>query len=588
MQNSYDEKITRRLFFSMVPVQILMVLSGGINVIIDGFFASNLIGPDAMAVTGLYGPLAKILDTINALMFVGAQILCGKYLGENMQKKAKNIFTLDTLTMIILGTVGTLLFFFVPGIPAAICIKSDNVLYYDLITYLKGIAIGVIPFFLATQFTSFMQLEKKEKRGYIAIAGMFVSNSILDYVFIKVLDMGIFGLGLATALSNWVALLLLGSHFLTKKAVFRFSLAGIRIRDLIDIVKNGLPGAGSQFLIAIRGIILNNLIAGFGGNDGLAAFAAVGTFGYVYWAVPAGMTSAMITLASVYTGEQDKNAIRVLMKIYLRKAIPIVLGASLVMSALSYPMTLLFFHDRTSPVFMMTLIGFALFPLSSPFSTFIVGIRDLWRCMNHPAAVTTIVIGDGILFVIALSFPLGYLLGMTGIWIAQVAGCAALALFILILAWIMGRKFPTSIDDLCCFPEDFGVSDDKRLGLSIHNMSEVINISDTVIKFCRGLDIDEATAMRAGLCIEELAGNIVEHSFSKKSNSVVDIAVVQTDDGLVIKFKDNCAPFNPSECETIFAPNDPSHNIGLRLVSRICKQMDYQALLGLNVFSITL
>lgn len=51
MNNRYDEKITRRLFFSMVPIQILMVMCGGVNVIIDSAFASNLIGPGAMAVS---------------------------------------------------------------------------------------------------------------------------------------------------------------------------------------------------------------------------------------------------------------------------------------------------------------------------------------------------------------------------------------------------------------------------------------------------------------------------------------------------------------------------------------------------------
>ena len=114
MIGRYDEKITRQLFFSMVPVQILLVMCGGVSVIIDSAFASNLIGPDAMAAAGLYGPLAKFLDTVNALMFGGAQIMCGKYLGENVLKRAKSIFTLDMVTTVMLGLAGTVLFMFFP------------------------------------------------------------------------------------------------------------------------------------------------------------------------------------------------------------------------------------------------------------------------------------------------------------------------------------------------------------------------------------------------------------------------------------------------------------------------------------------
>jgi Na+-driven multidrug efflux pump len=437
----YDEKITRRLFFSMVPVQILMVLSGGFNVIIDGFFASNLIGPGAMAVTGLYAPLAKILDTLNALMFGGSQILCGKYLGENMLKRAKCIFSLDVMIMAIIGTIGSILFVFVPDIPASICVHRDNTLHADLIVYLTGVGTGVVPYLLATQFTSFMQLEKKEHLGYISIGVMFVSNCVLDYVLIKVLDMGIFGLGLATAISNWLAFFVLVFHYFTKNAVFKFDYKGLTKRDLGDIFKLGLPMAGSQFLLAVRGLILNAVIGKFAGNDGLAAYAAVGTFGYIYWAVPAGMTAAMVTLASVFTGEQDRSAIRLLMKIYFRKAVPIVCAASAVLCALSYPMTFMYFRDTSSAVFTMTLIGFALFPLSTPFSAILVGIRDLWRCMEYKSAVIIIVVSDGFVIVLALSYLFGSLLGMTGIWIAQVAGCVGVVLVILILAWIKTGRF---------------------------------------------------------------------------------------------------------------------------------------------------
>ena len=203
MIGRYDEKITRQLFFSMVPLQILLVMCGGVSVIIDSAFASNLIGPDAMAAAGLYGPLAKFLDTVNALMFGGAQIMCGKYLGENVLKRAKSIFTLDMVTTVMLGLAGTVLFMFFPNIASGFCVKPGNPLAGDLMIYLTGIATGVIPYLVGTQLLAFLQLEKKEKLGFAGIGGMFVLNAVLDYVFIAVMDMGIYGLGLAmTTLSQ--------------------------------------------------------------------------------------------------------------------------------------------------------------------------------------------------------------------------------------------------------------------------------------------------------------------------------------------------------------------------------------------------
>jgi len=234
----------------------------------------------------------------------------------------------------------------------------------------------------------------------------------------------------------------------------------------------------------------------------------------------------------------------------------------------------------------MTMLGFILFPLSSPVSAVIVGIRDLWRCMDYQIAVTVNVIADGFLGVVLMSVILGPLFGMTGIWIAQLAGGWFTILLIFIMAWIHEKKLPFSYSALCCYPENFSVDDDHRLNISVHNMEEVMNISQSVIEFCRRHGVDEKTAFRAGLCVEEMAANIVKHGFTGKANSVVDICVVKTDEELIIKMKDNCKLFNPQDIDDIFHPEDPCKNCGIRIVHKVCKSMDYYPLLGLNVLTI--
>ena len=61
-----------------------------------------------------------------------------------------------------------------------------------------------------------------------------------------------------------------------------------------------------------------------------------------------------------------------------------------------------------------------------------------------------------------------------------------------------------------------------------------------------------------------------------------------TSEGLVIKLKDNCRLFDPAELGNIFDPIDPAGNIGIRLVRKVCREMEYHSLLGLNVLSITM
>ena len=66
-----DSRIISNLFFRLLPVQIILVAIGSLNGIIDGAMASNLIGPEALTATGLFGPMVTLTNMINAVL-VGA------------------------------------------------------------------------------------------------------------------------------------------------------------------------------------------------------------------------------------------------------------------------------------------------------------------------------------------------------------------------------------------------------------------------------------------------------------------------------------------------------------------------------------
>ena len=83
-----------------------------------------------------------------------------------------------------------------------------------------------------------------------------------------------------------------------------------------------------------------------------------------------------------------------------------------------------------------------------------------------------------------------------------------------------------------------------------------------------------------------MAGNIVEHGFTDNKNHSIDVRVVYTGEELILRIKDDCKSFNPKERVDMLNPDDPAHNIGLRLISRLANDMMYQNTFGLNVLTI--
>ena len=56
-----DFRLLTKLFFRLLPYQILLLVITAVNGIVDGLFASNIIGNDGMSAIGLYGPMNHFL-----------------------------------------------------------------------------------------------------------------------------------------------------------------------------------------------------------------------------------------------------------------------------------------------------------------------------------------------------------------------------------------------------------------------------------------------------------------------------------------------------------------------------------------------
>lgn len=577
-----------RLYMKLLPIQILLVIIGGMNSIIDNAFAANLMKETgAMAVTGLFSPVSNLLNGINALVFGGAQLLCGKYLGKHMTERTGSIFSLDMVTIVLISALLTLACETIPE-PIAAALGASEDLSVGLVSYIRGYAVGIPFFCVGTQFTAFLQLERQEKRSYIAVVTMFVINALFNWLFICVLDLGLFGLGLSTAISNLAFCLIQAMYYFSGKSLLRFSLKSVRVSDPPEILLNGLPGAITQACIFFRGMILNHLIVEHVHEAGLSAFSAINSFGSVFWAVPAGVTSAVMVLGSVYVGEEDRNGLMILMKTFLKRGVGLVALVSLTLSACCVPLTRLFFRNPAEDAYPMTVMGFLLFPLSSPLSALTVGFSNYFHCMQREKLVRTVSVIDGIAAICGLALILIPLLGMNGMWLSQLLGCAISALSLYVYAAVYNRKLWCPLRDMMCFPKDFGVPDEDRIDISIRSMEEVINVSCRVGDFCDAHRIGARQKNCVSLCVEELAGNIVQHGFKDGKKHCIDIRVSCVKQDIMLSIKDDGRAFNPTEAAKLFDPDDKAHNIGLRIANGMTKKMSYQNTFGLNILTMVI
>ncbi len=586
-QPTTDRKLISKLMFKLLPIQVLLCMIGAVNGIISSLFAGNFVGKQAMSAVGVYSPILLFIGAVSTMLISGSSILCGKYMGKNQVERTQDIFSMANFISILVSGLMIAALVIIALFDLTGFLTKDPEIRPILNSYMLGQAIGVLPMMLGNQFAAFLSLENKIRQTTSAGVIYIVANTLLNYLFVQVLHLEAFGLALASSLGQWIFLLCEARCFFMKDTRLRLTIKRIRWRDAGDIVRIGAPGAIGNGYQTVRGIIVNTLIGQFVGSVGISAFTAANTLLSFAWTVPGGMLAVSRMLISISVGEEDRQTLTDVMRNMFYRFLPLMCLISALIIVFAEPLTRLYYRDPADPVYMMTVWGFRLLPLCMPLSVIAMHFSCYGQASGKQVLVHIQSALDGFISVCLFTALLIPSLGIKSVYIANILNGVVSLLVFFIYAYIKNRRVPGNMDELMVIPADFGVPPSERMDLSLRSMEEVINISHQVQSFCRQKDIDERRAYFAGLFVEEMAGNIVSHGFTKDSRKhSVDVRVVHRDGGLILRLKDDCIAFDPAARQRIVDPEDGLKNVGIRIVYTFAKEITYQNMLGLNVLTI--
>ena len=596
-------KMIRGQFFQLLPYQVLLLVVNSVNGIVDGIFASNLIGQDAMAAIGLFAPLNHFLYAVSIMLVSGSQILYGRYMGKNQRQELANLFSVNLafsaiISLIVggamaLGAAGDFTKFMV----------SSSAERAALNQYLLGQAIGIPGLILGQQLFAFLSMENQTSLTMKASLACVAVNTVMDFLLVDWIHMGTFGLALGTAISLWGFFAVMAWYYFAGRSELRFSLFGLRWSEAGSIMRLGYSGSLSRFVEMFRCVIVNFLILEYVGTVGMSSFAASNSVMAIFWPVVFGMMAVNRMLLSISVGEEDRQSTIDIMRVVHRWGMVIIAFVVAALVIFAEPWTRLFFRDPADPVYGMTVIAFKILPLCMPFSVMCVYFAAYTQIIGKKLFAVVLPIVDGFLGVVCFSFLLIPALKMNGLYWANILNGVVCVTIIIVFAVKDIKHFPRNMEDLLALPDDFGAREGEYMDLSVREAGEVSAVSYQVEEFCLSRGVDKRRAMLSGLAMEEMAGNVVTHGFSSDNkNHSADIRVTCRKNDVILRLRDNCIAFNPTERLDIVNPKDRATNAGLRILLEsaknveyhvginlafaISKEMQYKNLLGLNVLVI--
>ena len=287
------EKIGKLLKQYALPAIIAMVASSLYNMV-DSIFIGQGMGPLAISGLAITFPLMNLSTAFGTLVGAGAATMLSVLLGQEHYKAANKILGNVVSMNIIIGLLFTtisliyidpILYFF--G-------ASENTLPYAK-EYIKIILYGNIITHLYFGLNAAMRSTGNPKKAMGLTLFTVVFNTILDPIFIFVLDMGIAGAAWATVLAQTVAMIMVMTHFSNRNHAIHFSKGIIRFNW--KVAKTSLVVGMGPFLMnaaaCIVTLFINQQLRDYSGDLGIGAYGICNRFIFMFIMICMGLNQGM-------------------------------------------------------------------------------------------------------------------------------------------------------------------------------------------------------------------------------------------------------------------------------------------------------
>ena len=292
----------RKEFFRFVIPSMLAFALSGIYAIADGFFVGNALGDDALAAVNIAYPLTAFLQAVGTGVGMGGAIEYAINAGNQNENRGRQYMGMAILLLGGFSLLFTALFLFAGPQILGLFGASGEILEYSS-EYLRFVSYGAVFQIAGTGLVPFIRNMGGAVTAMAAMVTGFITNIVLDYLFVWVLPWGMMGAAIATAIGQAMTLLVCLVFFALKKHAPSFQFDGEGGYLASRILGVGLSPFGLTYSPNITLILLNKSAVIFGGNIAVTCYAPISYISAVVMLLMQGVSDGSQPLISLAYGE---------------------------------------------------------------------------------------------------------------------------------------------------------------------------------------------------------------------------------------------------------------------------------------------
>ncbi len=403
-------------FSKYVSSNIIGMIGVSFYILIDTFFIAKALGSLGLAALNFGIPAFSILNGIGLMLGVGGATRFSISKSES-GKKGNSAF----VHSLVLGAIFAV-FFVIIGLffaePLSRFLGADDVAIDLTKTYASTI-LTFAPFAILNNITAaFVRNDNAPRLAMTAMLLSSLSNIILDYVFLFIVPLGIFGAAFATGFSSVVSLSVLSIHFIRKKNTFKIEKCKIRFSSFKDIASLGISSFITELASAVSLTTFNVTIFRIEGNVGVAAYGIIANIALVVNAIFVGIAQGVQPLASRFFGQKDKDLLKSVLKYSIVLTIVISVLMYIIVTVFANPIIDIFNNEGDSALALIANYGMKIYFVGFFFAGInIIACSFLSATENYKRAMVISILRSCVL-IVPMVLLLGALFKMTGIWLA--------------------------------------------------------------------------------------------------------------------------------------------------------------------------
>ena len=410
------------------PTMVMMVFNG-LYTIVDVIFVARFVNTEALSAINIINPAMGVLWGLGTMLGTGGSALIARKMGGGDAAGARRNFSLLILAGVLLGLFfsGLGLLFLEPIIRA---LGASDILAPYCREYFGTLLLFTPAALLLTLFAFLFVTAGKPALNMALIIASGLTNTLLDYVFIVLLGMGVAGAALATGIAFLIPPLGGLCFFLYSKGPLHFTRPGMRLREFGLVCFNGSSEMIAQLSISVTTYLFNITMLRLAGEAGVAALTI--TAYSEYFLVTLFLGVAPVISYNYGSGNHARQR-----RIFRSCLLFICVGSILVFSAalLGASRLIGIFAPPDSRVFVLADQGFHIFVFNFLFCGYGIFASSLFTALSNGKVSAIIAFLRTFALIAFFLLVLPEFLGLTGVWLAAPLAEAIAALVAAFFVW---------------------------------------------------------------------------------------------------------------------------------------------------------